>query len=187
MLTATAHPVLIFVPFIAFGLAFLVGAIFLWRIARKVKGTVTETATGKVIRLESPLGSLNVTPHAELDERLATVLLYPGAQPTEPGVANYETQFRFGQGGFHEITASYWTADPESVVWAFYRRELPSWSENLAKAVGHELVEHAEGYMRVIRVLSKDGRTVIETGIKPAEYGDFLQARLKSWAATASS
>ena len=142
--------------------------------------TTEMTAAGKAVHVESPPGSLDVRPESKLDPRLAAILLYPGAAPVEPGVADVETEVRFGHQDLREVTATYWTSTPEEIVWDFYRRELPQWLRNLDHHTGKELIERADDCVRLIRVSTdKEGRTIIETSIKPPGYPDVLQFQRK--------
>jgi hypothetical protein len=59
-------------------------------------------------------------------------------------------------------------------VWEFYRRELPDWHESVNHGSGRELLQSSTGgNLKAIRVYPADGRTMIETGVKPASYIDY--------------
>jgi hypothetical protein len=112
--------------------------------------------------------------------RLAAILVYPGAAPVEPGVADVETEVHFGHHDLREVTATYWTSTPEEIVWDFYRRELPQWLRNLDHHTGKELIDRADDCVRLIRVSTdKQGRTIIETSVKPPGYPDVLEFHRK--------
>lgn len=106
------------IPFIAFAVAFLVGAVALWFLAKKTKVSQAETKFGKTLHVETPVGTLDVRPEAKLDSRLATIPIYPGAMPQNPMAAESITDLKVGWKTAQDISATYWTLDSEKHVWA---------------------------------------------------------------------
>jgi hypothetical protein len=84
------------VPFAAFIAAFFFGALALWLVARRTKISHTETAAGKALHVESPVGTLDMRPEAKLDARLALIPVYPGARPENPAAAESVTELHIG-------------------------------------------------------------------------------------------
>jgi hypothetical protein len=158
------------IPVAAFITAFCVGAVGLWYIARRTKFSQTQTATGQVIHVESPIGTLDVHPDAKLDSRLAQIPQYPGAMSNHPMTPEVVTELHLGARHAQDISATYWTTDPAAQVWDFYRQALPDWPRNLDGARGRELIFHGPDCVCLIRVTTQNDRTLIETSIKPPEY-----------------
>ena len=148
-------------------LVMIVGFVCMVAIAKRVK--IKETAQGQEIHLQTPLGSLDAEARSKLDPRLASMLLYPGAMPTDRRAAEYESDIHFGPKHFKQIGTDYWTSDPLEIVWEFYRRELPTWSVNPDRDIGHELVERTSDCERLIRVYRRQDRTVIQHSIRPSD------------------
>lgn len=161
---------MVFIPFAAFGTAFLAGAIGLWWVSKRTKISETATASGKAVHVDSPLGTLDVRPEEKLDPRLAQIPTYPGAMPESAGSAESVSEVHIGHRTLQEISASYWTPDSVQEVWEFYRQQLPDWPRNLVNAQGKELIQHQTDYVRLVRVSRQGDRTVIDTCIKPPGY-----------------
>lgn len=158
------------IPFVAFLLAFGVGAVALWFIAKRTKVLQTETKYGKALHVESPIGTLDEHPEGKLDPRLARIPIYPGAMPENPVGAESVSELHFGGTTLQEISANHWTPDSASQVWDFYRGQLPKWSQNLDGAQGKELILHQRDCVLLLRVSRNQDRTVVETCIKPPGY-----------------
>lgn len=159
------------IPFAAFAGAFSVGAIGLWFLARQTKISQTETSTGPSTHVDSPLGTLDSHSEARLDPRLAVLPRYPGAMPENPRGPQSVTETYFAHRSLRDITAAYWTDDPVSQVWDFYRQQLPDWPRNLSETQGKELLLAKPDHVCLIRISRRaDGRTRIEASIKPAGY-----------------
>jgi hypothetical protein len=107
---------------------------------------------------------------AKLDPRLSDIPLYPGAMPENPLGLEKVTSLTIGRKTLQDISATYWTPDPIAQVWDFYRTAMPDWPRNLSGAQGKELIHQEPEYVRLIRVTRRDGRTVVETCIKPPQY-----------------
>jgi len=161
---------LILAPVAAFMTAFCAGGVALWYVAKRTKVSQTQTATGSMIHVESPIGTLEVHPEAKLDSRLVQIPLYPGAMSNHPASPEVVTELHLGAKHARDISASYWTPDPAKQVWEFYRSALPDWRRNLSGARGQELIFHERDCVRLIRITTQGDRTVIETSIKPPEY-----------------
>jgi hypothetical protein len=114
------------VPVAAFVIAFLVGALLLWSIAKSSTITETQTKAGKALHLQTPIGSLDSIPQEKLDPRLAKLPSYPGALREDPASAATVTQLDFNHGVLQEVSATYWTADSEDEVWQFFGASCPS-------------------------------------------------------------
>jgi hypothetical protein len=158
------------VPVAAFVLAFLVGAVVLWAIAKSSTLTQTQTKAGNALHVHTPIGTLDSEPQAQLDPRLAKLPIYPGAMRADPTAAETITRLDFNHGVLEEISSTYWTADSVNDVWQFYRSQLPTWPRNLDEAIGKELIHTEPDGVRLIRVTRHGDRTVIEICIKPVGY-----------------
>lgn len=165
------------VPFAAFAAAFCLGAVALWFIGKRTKISQTETRYGKALHVESPIGTLDVHPESKLDARLAQIPIYPGAMPENPLGAESVSQIQFGNESLQEISACYWTPDNADQVWDFYRQQLPDWPRNLDESQGKELIHHEQDCVRLVRIMRRGDRTVIETCIKPPGYPHLFSGR----------
>ena len=158
------------IPVAAFLIAFLVGAVALWAIAKSSTVSETQTKSGKALHLHTPIGTIDSQPQDKLDSRLAKVPVYPGAMRKDPARAQTVTSMDFNHGVLQEFSADYWTPDPVDEVWNFYRRELPDWPRNLDESQGKELIHPEPDGVRLIRVTRRNDRTDIEICIKPVGY-----------------
>ena len=86
------------VPVAAFVIAFVVGAILLWSLAKNSTITETQTKAGKSIHVQTPIGALDSLPQEKLDPRLANLPSYPGALPEDAASAATLTQLDFNHG-----------------------------------------------------------------------------------------
>jgi hypothetical protein len=158
------------IPVAVFVIAFLVGAIALWAIAKSSTITETQTNAGKAIHVHTPVGALDSEPQDELDPRLAKLPVYPGAMGEDPASSQTVTQMDFNHGVLQEISSDFWTPDPIDEVWRFYRNRLPDWPQNLDEHRGRELIHPEPDGVRLIRVTRQKERTLIEICIKPVGY-----------------
>jgi hypothetical protein len=161
---------LFLVPVAAFLIAFLVGAVALWAIARSSAITQTQTKSGNAIHVHTPIGTLDSEPQDKLDPRLAKVPVYPGALREDPASAQTVTRMDLNHGVLEEVSSDYWTPDSADEVWQFYRRQFPDWPRNLDESVGKELIHSEPDGVRLIRVTRQNDRTVIAICIKPVGY-----------------
>ena len=155
------------IPVAAFVIAFLVGAVALWVIAKISTITQTQTKAGKAVHLHTPIGTIDSESEDKLDPRLAKLPVYPGAMRNDPVSAQTVTHMDFNNGALEEVSCDYWTSDPVDEVWQFYRRQLPDWSQNLDECGGKELIHPEPNGVRLIRVTRQSDRTIIEICIKP--------------------
>ena len=161
---------LIFVPLLVFLGVCVSGFFAMLRFIKKTKVTTEMTASGQAVHMETPVGMFDVRPETKLDPRLASIPSYPGALPSEPGIADEVTEFRFRGALATEVSASYWTPDRAQAVQEFYTRELPGWDRNLIEHTGWERVQQLPDCVRMVRVYAAQSRTIIEHSIKPADY-----------------
>jgi hypothetical protein len=165
-------------PFAAFAAAFCFGAVALWHLAKRTKFSQTETALGKTLHVESPVGTIDIHPEAKLDARLAQIPVYPGALPEGPLAAQSVTDLHIGSRVLRDISASYWTLQSAEEVWDFYRQQLPDWPQNLDETRGgKELIRHETDYVLVLRVSRRNDRTIIDTGVEPAGYPNLFEGK----------
>ena len=157
-------------PAAAFLIAFLVGAVALWAIAKNSTITETETKSGKAIHVHTPIGTLDSEPQEKLDPRLAKLPVYPGAMRKDPASAQTSTRVDLNHGVLQEVSSDYWTPDSVDQVWRFYRNELADWPQNLDEHTGKELIHPEADGVRLIRVTRHNDRTLIELCIKPVGY-----------------
>ncbi|MGO9647771.1 hypothetical protein SBA7_120050 [Candidatus Sulfotelmatobacter sp. SbA7] len=151
------------VPFLVFGGAFLIAFFVFCHFAKKTRTESKVSEPIPVVDLETLVVLPEAAFHPELDPQLASVLIYPGAVPVKKTVAE-------GPGSQRgELSVTYWTPDPIETVWEHYRRELPDWAETLSQQA-RELIYRTDAHSCLIRVYDKDGRTLIEATVKPAQY-----------------
>src|ERR1700739_3319930 len=116
---------LLFVPILIFLGVCIVGFVAMWIFAKRIKVTTEATKAGQAVHMDTPLGTMDLRPEDALDPRLASITLYHGAMPTNPGVADEVSEWRFRSIDRRDVTAAYWTPDPPQMVEDFYREELP--------------------------------------------------------------
>ncbi|MGE5570995.1 MAG: hypothetical protein ACM3S5_18320 [Rhodospirillales bacterium] len=131
-------------------------------IARNVRVEETSSGRGKVVRIETPVGSMRVREARSPDDlRRLGLPVYPGAAavPGEGKTVNLE--FQLGdEKNLNVAAADYTTADSIANVSAFYRQELPDWSFSMHD--GRVEMRHSEeGYQKVIAIREKGGLTRI--------------------------
>jgi hypothetical protein len=151
------------VPFLVFGGAFLIAFFVFCHFAKKTPAASKISKPIPAVDLETLVVLPEATLHPELDPQLASVLIYPGAVPVKKTLAE-------GPGRHpSELSVTYWTPDSIETVWEHYRRELPDWAETLSQDA-RELIYRTDAHSCLIRVYDKDGRTLIEATVKPAQY-----------------
>lgn len=170
-------PLLVFVLLAGFGLVRFV--IFV----RKFRVTVQPGTEGPALHVETSAGNLDLEPLQQLDPRLKSFVLYPGAQPRIADSPEYLASGGRRGREMRAIAATYWTPDLSGKVLDFYRSQLPQWTSKLepwgvADGAGHAwaLTNPAEPACS-IRIRSQYGGTTIENILElaaaagPAEQG----------------
>jgi len=155
-------------PFVVVGVVFLIAFFVFCHFAQKTRSRVSDPLP--IADLESRLVAVDVPTHLEIDPQLASMLIYPGAVPLRKSLSEREAGSHRARPGSGEISATYWTPDPIETVWEHYRRELPDWAETLSENASRELIYRTDHHSCLIRVYGKDGRTLIEATVKPAQY-----------------
>src|SRR5690349_18514155 len=79
------------IPIAAFVIAFLIGAVALWAIAKSSTVSETQTKSGKALHVHTPIGTIDSEPQDKLDSRLAKLPVYPGAMRKDPASAQTVT------------------------------------------------------------------------------------------------
>jgi hypothetical protein len=172
--TGVQHMFLAWVPFLVFAGVFTLGMLVLVIFAKTARVKVDGAGPRQTVHLEHRFVSLDVRPQDRPNPELAGVLIYPGAASLDKGVPGSDLEIHLLNKTFRAASASYWTSDPPEIVWEFYRRELPDWHESVNHGSGRELLQSSTGgNLKAIRVYPADGRTMIETGVKPASYIDY--------------
>ncbi len=131
-------------------------------IAHNVRVEEVSSGRGKVVRVETPVGSMRVREHSGANSRHLGLPIYPGAVATSDKgkMVDFEVKLGDNQRGFDVVAADYTTADPVEKVTAFYRNELPHWI--LSARDGHVEMRYSEdGYKRVVAIREKGGLTRI--------------------------
>jgi hypothetical protein len=157
------------VPFFVVGGVFLIAFFAFCHFVKKIGIVRRVSDPSPVVDLGSHAVSIEVPTQGELDPQLASILVYPGAVPIKKSVER-EADLHPDSHPSREVSITYWTPDPVEVVWEHYRRELPDWAETLSQGAGRELLYHTDHHSCLIRVYDKDGRTLIEATVKPAQY-----------------
>jgi len=155
--------ILALIPFAAFALAFLTGAIALWIFIRNAQ--VRNQVAGQALHFGSRFVTVDIKPKSEAEPELAGVPVYPGALRCQPAAATYQLDVALGSKHFHSFTASYWTPDPVQRVWEFYRRELQDWSVDPDNATGYQIVTTDREKERKIRVYRERDRTCMDISV----------------------
>lgn len=139
------------------------GAIFTaWYVAHNVRIQETQTDRGKTVRIETPLGSMQVKEGHQADPKALGIPEYPGARPSERQGKRVNLDFDFGDA--HKTVgiraAEFVTDDSADKVVAWYRHELPHWIV-ASKRRGFEMKYSEDGYKRFIAIREEDGHTHI--------------------------
>lgn len=151
------------VPFLVVGGVFLIAFLIFCHFAKQSTSRVS--AAMPVGELDERLPSVELPVPPELDSQLASLFIYPGAVPIRKALAELPGRQHPG-----EVSTTYWTPDPIEMVWEHYRRELPDWAETLSQDASRELLYRTDHHSCLIRVYDRDGRTLIEATVKPAQY-----------------
>ena len=161
-------------PLLIFAAVFALGAFVLATLVGHTKVKIDGSGPAKTIHVENRFVTLDVRPQDHLNPELAGILVYPGATPQDVKAPESDLEVHLLNKTFRAASATYWTSTPVEIVWEFYRRELPGWHENVHHGTGRELLQStADGNLKAIRVYSAEGRTMIETAVKPASYIDY--------------
>jgi hypothetical protein len=166
------------IPFAAFAMAFVAGAVTLRHLLKRAKVSMSDTRAGKGLHVETSFATLDMHPDEKLDARLAQIPVYPGALPENAVGPQSTTEMTVGGRTFRDVSATYWTPDSDKQVWDFYRQQLPDWPRNLVETQGgKELIRDAAQYVLLVRISKDRDRTVIETCVKPAGYPHQFERR----------
>ncbi len=124
----------------------------------KIKG-----AKGDTVRVETPIGSMQVQEHKKLDPKVIGVPVYPNAirQDEDSHAASIDFSFDSGHKEFSILAANYVTDDSLDKVKEFYHHELPHWmiTQRFNGSVHMEYTE--DGYKRIVAISEKQGKTHI--------------------------
>lgn len=132
-------------------------------VAHNVRVEETHSAQGKTVRVETPVGSMRLREHANVDPKQLGLPVYPGATLARSHGKAVNLEFDFAGEGKHldVAAAEYTTSDPASKVTEFYRQQLPHWIFT-TKFNGSVEMKYSEGgYKRVIAIREEDGQTRI--------------------------
>jgi hypothetical protein len=140
-------------------------AVFLFGIfvARNVHVEHRQTASGETVRVETPVGSIQVKPHQRLDPKTVGIPIYPGAfrEDNDGHAASFEFDSDSTHKEFTVLGAEYSTSDSVDKVRDFYSKELPHWIISKSRH-GRFSMEYSEsGYKRFVVIDEKHGRTHI--------------------------
>jgi hypothetical protein len=135
--------------------------------ATQIRVDERDTPHGKVVKVDTPLGSVKVNAQREIDPKHLGLPVYPGARQVNRGgggTATIELDTGDEHKQFHFVAAVYRTADPVDDVRAFYRKNLPHC------IVSQRGIEYSEnGYKRLIAVHRDGGETEIQVLASEAE------------------
>ena len=125
---------------------------------------VEKTHNGKseTVRVETPIGTMQVKAHKKLDPKLIGVPVYPGAvREDDNGAASFEFSSDFNRKEFTVLAAKYSTGDSVDKVREFYHHELPHWIITQKRNTAMKMEYTEDGYKRIIAIYEEDGRTRI--------------------------
>jgi len=132
-------------------------------IADNIHVKKTRGAHGETVQVETPVGTMRVQEHKNLDPKLIGVPVYPGAQreDTHGAAASFDFSFDSAHKEFTVLAVEFSTDDSVDKVKAFYQRELPHWIISHSYR-GHFQMEYTEnGYKRIVAISEKRGKTHI--------------------------
>ena len=128
-------------------------------VAHNVRVERTRSSQGKMVRVETPMGSLRVQDGARLGPKELGVAIYPGAAPAGDGAKTVNLEFGLGGDGkqFDVVAAELTTADPVEKVAEFYRKECPTWSYRSKPGGAVEIKLSDRGVKRVVVISPRSG------------------------------
>jgi hypothetical protein len=140
-------------------------AVFLFGVfvARSIHVERRETSAGESVRVETPVGTVQVRPRERLDPQRVGIPVYPGAirEDHDHNAASLEFDSDSTHKEFTVLGAEYSTSDSVERVREFYRKQLPHWMISKSRH-GRLRMEYTEnGYKRFIVIDEKHGRTHI--------------------------
>lgn len=121
------------------------------------------SAKGETVQVDTPIGSMRVEGHKNLDPKLIGVPVYPGAIREEDngGTVSFDFSNDSSHKEFTVLGAHYSTDDSIDKVKEFYHQELPHWMIT-SRHNGHVKMEYTEdGYKRIIVLHEENGKTHI--------------------------
>lgn len=132
-------------------------------LARSIQVTATENGKGKTLRVETPVGSMNLRAGEGLDPKTIGVPLYPGAERDRPGQStDIDLDFGGDQHGLSIHAGKFFTSDSEDQVVQYYRERLPNWRvHNKRPRRGVVMESNDRGYKRIVTIQREGGRTRI--------------------------
>jgi hypothetical protein len=148
------------------GLLFAVVAVAIFGIviANTIKVQHRETSKGETVRIQTPLGEMNIDARDGLNPETIGVPVYPGAQRVKDHRGGVTFDFSGEDGirkNFSVVAASYSTNDSVEKVREFYSTHLPNWT--VSQRHGNDLQFRLSegGYKRIIGINERWGQTHI--------------------------
>jgi hypothetical protein len=133
-------------------------------IANSVKVQTHETDKGGSVRIQTPLGDMNIDARDSLKPETIGVPIYPGATRENGNHGGVTFDFSSENGvskNISVVAASYSTDDSPDQVREFYRSHLPNWT--VTQHHGNKIEFHFSegGYKRIIGIDDRHGKTHI--------------------------
>jgi hypothetical protein len=141
--------------------ALVVGAIV---IASNVHLQHRETSEGSRVRIETPVGAVDIDAHDSLKPESAGIPIYPGAYREHGDAGGVVLDFDYKDGHQKQISvtaAQYSTTDSPDEVRDFYKAHLPNWIVTHRFGRGTQLELSEGGYRRIVGIEDRHGRTHI--------------------------
>src|SRR5437879_6112556 len=141
---------------LVFGLGFVGMAVAgVVRVLRVIRQTHLHQE-GDMVKIESPLGSVESMEDPEKLAQDLEILIYPGAQPLKNGTATVTI------GNVHSSTMNFASDDPAETVANFYRSELPNVTATDKHPDGsYTVVSRNSKRVIAVNIKAQSGRTVI--------------------------
>lgn len=149
--------------FLALVVLLVAGALILGLfVARSVRVEEVPSREGKVVRVETPVGSMRIHEGSGAGIRHLGMPVYPGAaaDSSKGKMVDFELNLGRDRKGFDVAAAEYSTTDPVADVADFYRKELPQWISSTRDG-RIEMKYSEEGYQRIIVIRRRGGLTRI--------------------------
>jgi hypothetical protein len=154
------------VPALLFAGFVLIAALNVIRFVRGIRAVVSDGALGKTIHVDTPAGALDLKPRSGRDPMLASLVMYPGAQPVESLTSGYEASFSLFGHGLQCAAEKYGTPDPAQAVREFFERNLPDWNWDRHNDGSGERLCHDDGGCRLAITIRREGsQTIIEPAV----------------------
>jgi hypothetical protein len=131
-------------------------------IAHNVHVEESNSRSGKTLRVDTPLGSVNMQDHGNTVPKDLGVPPYPGATPMPNGGKSVNLDLKLGsETHYGVVVIEYTTPDSPEQVAGFYRKELPQWTVENRHGGRVQMTHLGNGCKRIVTIHGGFGHTRI--------------------------